>query len=80
MVSTKEDLVLIVLSKRKKRRFWIHHFLQIRDREGELHLSVEELKWYHGQFRMHFRMSVRQFAQFNLRLVCQTTLSAERRR
>lgn len=50
--SSDGDLVLVVFSTRKERRFWVHFLLQSRDRKGDLHLLIEELKLYCMYFRM----------------------------
>lgn len=42
-------------------RFWIHPFLQNRDREGEFYLLIEELKLYYVWFQTYFSTSVREF-------------------
>lgn len=64
-----ENVVLIMLSKTKKRRFREYPLL---------HLLIEELELFHGCFQTYFRMSLGQFIQFNLTLACQKTLGAER--
>lgn len=55
--SSDEDLVLIVLSKKRKRRFWVYLLLQSRDRKEEFHLLIAELKLYHSRFLVYFRLS-----------------------
>ncbi|XP_073318399.1 uncharacterized protein [Pagrus major] len=46
---------------KKERRFWIHPLLQARERDGEFHCLVQELKLYNGRFRTYIRMSMGQF-------------------
>lgn len=50
--SSDENLVLIMFSTRKERRFWVDSLLQSRDRKGDLHLLTEGLKLYCMYFRM----------------------------
>ena len=63
--SSSEDdlLLLLLLAKRKKSRraFWVHPVNRRRREKGEFHGLVQELKLYHGRFRVYFRMSVGQF-------------------
>lgn len=72
--SSSKDLILIMISKKEMRRMWAHPPLYplSRDREKEFHLLLEEWKLNHSRFLMYFRMSAGH--NFNLRLVCQTTL------
>lgn len=81
MDSGDEDLVLTILSEKKKRRFGVrlHPLLQSRARESFTSLS-KKLEQGRGCFRAYFRTTLGQFVLFNLRLVCQTTLGAERHR
>lgn len=62
--SSDEELVPIMHFKKKNRRFWVHLFQHRRDRQREFHL-IEELKLYHGRFRMNFRMLVGRFVWLN---------------
>lgn len=41
--ASEEDLVLVMLSMKKRRRFWIHPLLRC-SREGGFHLLIEQLK------------------------------------
>ena len=60
--SSDEDLVLIAIANRpKKRRFWVHPLLERREQHGEFHQLIQELKLYHDRFRQYFRMSLAEF-------------------
>lgn len=59
--SNYEDLVVIMHPMEKKRRFWAHPLLQSRDREGEFHFLIKELKLYRGWFGTYFSMSKETF-------------------
>jgi len=62
----KEDLLLFALlyrrRKSKKRRpVWVHPILQTREKYGEFHQLVTELRLFGSQFKDYFRLTTTQF-------------------
>lgn len=58
-----ENLIVVMISDKKKRRIRLHPLLQSGDGEAEFDLLTEELKLYHSQFQMHFKMLQGQFVR-----------------
>ncbi len=59
--SIEDDFVVLsLLKRRKKRKYWVHPILKYSE-DVEFRLLIKDQRDYHGRFKVYFRMSVAQF-------------------
>lgn len=69
MADSEDELLLLsyvchrrnLIQQRKRRRFWVHTIIEQREKLGEYHRLVQELKLDSSRFTAYFRMTPTMF-------------------